>query len=395
MATIKAVNKGGGASTKARIEYVEDELKTSPELMSGINCSSDPKLAIADMQFTKEVWDKTRGRQTLHFVQSFAPGEGTPEDVHAIGVKLAEECPAWEGFEVFVATHTNRDCLHNHFVINTVSVIDGHKIQISKSDLQQIKDLNDKLCQERGYSVPQKIQSFQKSQTYHDTRIGYSNETYAVLQKSKKEYADSYIVNIRATIADVMGAVEPETKEQFMEAMQERGIAVRWKKHVTFTDLQRQEAGEKKCKIRDKKLQQMFPEWDLSKERLLGWFSKYREEHGMADLEQLSEAWEEQDFGLDFEDKKNLINLFEDVAKELGLLDEDWEDEWDNEEDVDELVEQIEESFGLNAETIKQLGEDDLWQIIADRFGEADISAIKDMYYARWLETQERDWGER
>ena len=139
----------------------------------------------------------------------------------------------------------------------------------------------------------------------------------------------------------------------------------------------------------------MFPEWDLSKERLLGWFSKYREEHGMADLEQLSEAWEEQDFGLDFEDKKNLINLFEDVAKELGLLDEDWEDEWDNEEDVDELVEQIEESFGLNAETIKQLGEDDLWQIIADRFGEADISAIKDMYYARWLETQERDWGER
>ena len=130
MATIKAVNKGGGASTKARIEYVEDELKTSPELMSGINCSSDPKLAIADMQFTKEVWDKTRGRQTLHFVQSFAPGEGTPEDVHAIGVKLAEECPAWEGFEVFVATHTNRDCLHNHFVINTVSVIDGHKIQI-------------------------------------------------------------------------------------------------------------------------------------------------------------------------------------------------------------------------------------------------------------------------
>lgn len=297
MATIKAVNKGGGASPKARIEYVEDELKTSPELMTGINCSSDPELAIEDMRFTKEVWNKPKGRQTLHFVQSFAPGEGTPEEVHAIGVEFAQKNPAWEGYEVFVATHTNRDCLHNHFVINTVSIVDGHKIQISRDDLLLMRDLNDEICHEHGYSVPEQIESYTTSRVYNDKRIGYSNEAYAVLQKNKTTGTDSYIVNIRAAIADVMKNLEPETKEQFIEAMQERGIAVRWKKHITYTDLQRQEAGEKKCKIRDKKLQQIFPEWDLSKENLMERFSINQEKHQQAEIAQTtnySETWEEE-----------------------------------------------------------------------------------------------------
>ncbi|MFR8331442.1 MAG: relaxase/mobilization nuclease domain-containing protein [Oscillospiraceae bacterium] len=60
--------------------------------------------------------------------QSFKPGEVTPEQCHAIGVELARR--VWGGrFQVLVATHLNTDCLHNHFVINAVSYVDGKKYE--------------------------------------------------------------------------------------------------------------------------------------------------------------------------------------------------------------------------------------------------------------------------
>lgn len=60
----------------------------------------------------------------MHAYQSFQPGEVTPEQCHAIGVELARQ--VWGGrFQVLVATHMNTHCLHNHFVINAVSYVDG------------------------------------------------------------------------------------------------------------------------------------------------------------------------------------------------------------------------------------------------------------------------------
>ena len=69
---------------------------------------------------------KTDDVVALHAYQSFREGEVTPEQCHEIGVALARK--VWgKRFQVLVATHMNTDNLHNHFVINSVSYVDGKK----------------------------------------------------------------------------------------------------------------------------------------------------------------------------------------------------------------------------------------------------------------------------
>ena len=92
------------------------------------------------------------GRLAFHAVQSFKPGEVTPEECHALGVQLAKQM--WGNrFEVVVSTHLDKEHLHNHFVINSVSWADGMKYDNRKSDIEHFRELNDAICKEHGLSI--------------------------------------------------------------------------------------------------------------------------------------------------------------------------------------------------------------------------------------------------
>ena len=135
------------------IEYVESDYKTEEQLfVSGINCS--PKTALEEMSITKEQYGKTDGILGFHAFQSFAEGEVTPEQCHAIGVRLAEEM--WgDRFEVVVSTHINTNHYHNHFVINSVSFKDGKRYYDKRETYAELRRLSDSLCEEYGLSVIQ------------------------------------------------------------------------------------------------------------------------------------------------------------------------------------------------------------------------------------------------
>ena len=116
------------------LHYAENGVKTelceTVHLVSGLHCR--PEQAWDDMRSIQEHFGKTGGPVALHAYQSFKPGEVTPEQCHAIGVELARKM--WGGrFQVLVATHLNTNCLHNHFVINSVSYIDGKKYEQKRS----------------------------------------------------------------------------------------------------------------------------------------------------------------------------------------------------------------------------------------------------------------------
>ena len=116
------------------LHYAENDVKTelceTVHLVSGLHCR--PEQAWDDMRSIQEHFGKTGGTVALHAYQSFKPGEVTPEQCHAIGVELARKM--WGGrFQVLVATHLNTNCLHNHFVINSVSYIDGKKYEQKRS----------------------------------------------------------------------------------------------------------------------------------------------------------------------------------------------------------------------------------------------------------------------
>lgn len=109
--------------------------------------------AAGQFQKTKERFHNVNGRQAYHAEQSFYPGEVTPELAHEIGVKFAKE--AWPDFEVIVATHIDRKHIHNHFVLNSVSCVDGRKYRddTKEKEYQRLRNINDRLCTEYGLSV--------------------------------------------------------------------------------------------------------------------------------------------------------------------------------------------------------------------------------------------------
>ena len=104
------------------------------------------------MRAVQERFGKTDGVVALHAYQSFREGEVTPEQCHEIGVALARK--VWgKRFQVLVATHMNTDNLHNHFVINSVSYVDGKKYEQRRSQYAEFRAASDKLCREYGLSV--------------------------------------------------------------------------------------------------------------------------------------------------------------------------------------------------------------------------------------------------
>ncbi|MFC6603987.1 relaxase/mobilization nuclease domain-containing protein [Ectobacillus funiculus] len=92
---------------------------------SGLDCPAE--YAKSQFKATRELWGKTEGIQAHHVIQSFKPGEVTPELANQIGQDLAREIA--KGYEAVVYTHTDKEHIHNHIVINSVSFEDGKKYQ--------------------------------------------------------------------------------------------------------------------------------------------------------------------------------------------------------------------------------------------------------------------------
>ena len=145
------------------IDYAINGEKTENKLyVSGINCI--PDTAFYEMDNTKKQFFKTGGIECYHGYQSFAEGEVTAEQAHEIGVKLAEEI--WgDRFQVIVSTHLNTDKIHNHFVLNSVSFIDGKRFCNTKKDYAIMRKTSDRLCEEYGLSVLKQEDKYNKFAT--------------------------------------------------------------------------------------------------------------------------------------------------------------------------------------------------------------------------------------
>lgn len=113
------------------IAYAGRESATNQcQLVTGRNCNA--ATARQDMMVIKEKFCRCDGTIAYHGYQSFRQGEVTPEQAHNIGIQLADEL--WgDRYQVLVCTHVDKDShLHNHFVINTVSFVDGIKFHCQR-----------------------------------------------------------------------------------------------------------------------------------------------------------------------------------------------------------------------------------------------------------------------
>ena len=158
------------------INYASNADKTEQMMyVTGINCT--PETALEDFMRTKRFWDKTDGRLAYHGYQSFREGDGeiTAEKAHEIGIRLAQEL--WgDRFEVVVATHLNTGHYHNHFVVNSVSFMDGLKYRRTMDDYRKMREVSDRLCQEAKLHVVEEPSNI-KGKNYSEWRAERQGKT--------------------------------------------------------------------------------------------------------------------------------------------------------------------------------------------------------------------------
>ncbi|MGL5152269.1 MAG: relaxase/mobilization nuclease domain-containing protein [Clostridium sp.] len=205
MAVIKAVNSKN--SINGIVRYVIDDEKTEEKLISAINCI--PETVLDEMKFTKENYGKTKGRQYKHFIQSFHPQDKlTPQKSNEIGLEWAEQ--VFNEFEVLVVTHMDKEHLHNHFIVNSVSFKDGKKFGYSKWDLENFKKESDNICRREGLSVIER-----------NGKRAYIDQATAQLGKMGLSWK-------MKLIEDIKDVKENKTSfEEFIESLENHGYEIK------------------------------------------------------------------------------------------------------------------------------------------------------------------------
>ena len=154
----------------AAIRYVENDNKTDQTMfVSGINCSKHN--AYNEMIAVKRRFGERGKNIAYHGYQSFAIGEVTPEEAHAIGKETARQM--WGAkYQVVVTTHLNTDNIHNHFVVNSVSFKTGRKFRNGIGDRIELRKISDAICAERNKSVIQGNKFYSNKKAYWVEKSG-------------------------------------------------------------------------------------------------------------------------------------------------------------------------------------------------------------------------------
>lgn len=146
-------------SLGARTDYVMNPDKTDGGLLvSSYEC--DPASAEVDFLLSKQQYQMITGRQpkhgkdviAYHVRQAFYPGEITPEEANRIGYELAMQFTGGR-HQFIVATFIDKAHVHNHVIINSTTLDCMHKFNNVKDSADLLRDISDRLCLEKGYSV--------------------------------------------------------------------------------------------------------------------------------------------------------------------------------------------------------------------------------------------------
>ena len=225
MAIVHFVNYKRGTQSRAAMRgvmlYVMQEKKTAWEggpLVSGINCQ--PQSVYDDFINTKLLYHKDGGTMFYHMVQSFPKGAAVdPQQAHEAARRLAEY---FDGCEVLVCTHVDREHIHSHCVINSVNFETGKKLHMAKEQLQELMRRNDMVCQEMGlpvFDAPTQQARGMSGAEYHTALKG-----------------QSWKLRLMNTIDECMKYAAD--KDAFVSLMESEGYAVRWesgRKYITYT----------------------------------------------------------------------------------------------------------------------------------------------------------------
>ena len=273
MATVKAISSKKRLT--AAIDYITKEEKVIDRYVSGVNCDADS--AKQQMFITKHLYGKDTGVQYKHYVQSFHKDEkSSAEEAHEVALELVGAVRKFAGHEVLVATHQDKDHIHTHFIVNSVSFEDGRKIQTGPHFLQHLRDLSDAVCRRHGLTTTTPGLTFDGRERTETTAP--KRGTYEILKRAEAGEVKSYVWDIANAVAVAAGTAA--SREEFIEELERQGIKTTWKdsrKNITFTDKDGN-------KVRNSRIQQYF-NIDLTKGALERGFEEHSLERDRSEKE--------------------------------------------------------------------------------------------------------------
>ncbi|MDA2526099.1 relaxase/mobilization nuclease domain-containing protein [Bacillus thuringiensis] len=198
-----ATTKLGNTKQASRaINYAEKKATVK----SGHNCDVD--YAKTSFKELRMLYGKNDGVQAHTIIQSFRPGEVTPEQANELGLELARAVA--KDHQVAIYTHTDKKHIHNHIVINSVNIETGNKYQSNAEQRHFVKSENDRICLENGLEV-----------TERKAEIRYTQAEQGLEEKGK----NSWKMELRRAI----NYIKERTGDfkGFSEALEELGVKVK------------------------------------------------------------------------------------------------------------------------------------------------------------------------
>jgi len=208
-------------------KYLKQDEKTEEKLISGMNCDSDN--FAKQCELTNTLYDKNQNkndRKYYHIIQSFSPMDNkklTLEQAHKIGEQFAQK--NFKGFEVLVVTHKDKEHIHNHFVVNSVSLDNGKKYRADNKSLWELRRTSNELCKQNGL-----VNSIQELGKRAKDKI-QSGELRKMVRGE-----DTWKAELKAQITECASTSKNDT--EFKEKMKE-------KYNVTVTERARTSKGQK------------------------------------------------------------------------------------------------------------------------------------------------------
>lgn len=213
MATIKLSTT---KNANALLKYAEKRAEVS----NSLDCDVD--YVRNQFKATREIWGKSGGIQAHHVIQSFKPDEVDSQKANEIGLQLAEKLV--KGHEVAVYTHTDKEHIHNHIVINAVNYEDGRKFHAHGQEaIDRFREASDELCKEHGLSVVKE----------RSADVRYTLAEQSLLEKGESSWKDE----IRTAIDQTKE--QTASFEEFQERLKEQGVQATLRgKNITYEHLE-------------------------------------------------------------------------------------------------------------------------------------------------------------
>ena len=206
---------------KSVMRYVSQLSKTlwdGQQLVSGIGCQ--PETAFDEFLSTKLLHHKDGGVMFYHMVQSFLKGADVdPRAAHEAARRLAGY---FEGCEVLVCTHVDREHIHSHCIINSVNFETGKKVHMADERIQELRVRNDQICEELG------LPKFQKDEQRQSR--GMSNAEYYTADRG-----ESWKFELMRVIDECMRYAG--NREEFLALLRAEGYDATWtdsRKNITY-----------------------------------------------------------------------------------------------------------------------------------------------------------------